>query len=256
MPRPRKTRLVGREPIATHFKPQGVPMTELRTVILSVEGLETLRLTDAQSLEHDEAARRMGVSRPTFSRLLTEARHAVATALTEGWALRIEGGDFAAATGEDDDTDHRRRRPPSPSPVLRPVSKGSIAMNTIVAFPCSNPGGLNALLSPHFGHCEAYTLVTVGESGPVRMEVVANTAHDEGCAGPVRLLAEAGVAALVAGGMGRGPLSGFAQAGIEVFHAGESTTVAEGVFALMDGRLPRFTLENTCGGGEACGHDH
>jgi len=258
MPRPRKVRLIGRTPIVTCFKPRGVPMDDLRTMILPVDALEALRLSDAMSLEHDEAARLMGVSRPTFSRLLTEARHAVATALTEGWALRFEGGDFQTTDGTgDDEASCRRRRPPAPTPRLEPQGKDQTIMNAIVAFPCSAPGGLNATLSPHFGHCDAYTLVTLGDDGPTKMEVISNPGHgEEGCAGPVRLLAEAGAKALVAGGMGRGPLGGFIQAGIDVYHSGDAVTVAEGVFALIEGRLPRFTLDQTCGGGGDCGHHH
>jgi len=59
-----------------------------------VEGLEAIRLADAEGMEHEEAARRMGVSRPTFSRILSEARRQVARALSNGWAIRIEGGDY------------------------------------------------------------------------------------------------------------------------------------------------------------------
>jgi predicted DNA-binding protein (UPF0251 family) len=34
----------------------------------------------------------MGISRQTFSRILGRARHTVATCLTQGLALRIDGG--------------------------------------------------------------------------------------------------------------------------------------------------------------------
>jgi len=88
---------VGGEPRAVYFKPQGVPMTDLQAVILPVEGLEALRLADLERLEHDQAAAQMGISRPTFSRVLTEARSRVSLALVNGWVLRIEGGDYQVA---------------------------------------------------------------------------------------------------------------------------------------------------------------
>lgn len=94
MPRPRKCRRVGHAPRHTFYKPQGVPLHELMGTNLPVEGLEALRLADAQGIGHEEAAKRMGISRPTFSRLLAEARRIVATALTRGWAINIEGGNF------------------------------------------------------------------------------------------------------------------------------------------------------------------
>ena len=94
MPRPRKNRRVGQHPIANFYKPQGVPMHRLKGVILTVEGLEAMRLADAEGWKHQQAAEMMGVSRPTFSRVLAEARRTLATALAKGWAIRIEGGSY------------------------------------------------------------------------------------------------------------------------------------------------------------------
>jgi predicted Fe-Mo cluster-binding NifX family protein len=42
---------------------------------------------------------------------------------------------------------------------------------------------------------------------------------------------------------------GFNQVGIEVYHGGNAATVGEAMEALLAGRLPRFTQEQTCGGG-------
>jgi predicted DNA-binding protein (UPF0251 family) len=94
MPRPRKCRRVAQAPVHRFYKPQGVPLHEIVGTNLSVEGLEALRLADAEGLEHEKAAELMGISRPTFSRILTEARQTVATALSKGWAIHIQGGDF------------------------------------------------------------------------------------------------------------------------------------------------------------------
>lgn len=100
MPRPRKACCVAASPTATYYKPRGVPLIALRCAALPVEGLEALRLADAETLGHAEAARRMGVSRPTFSRLLAKARRIVAGALVNGWALRIDGGAFRLVAAE------------------------------------------------------------------------------------------------------------------------------------------------------------
>ena len=94
MPRPRKCRRVGREPVHTFYKPQGVPLEGLTGLNLSIEGLEAIRLADAEEMDHLEAAERMGVSRPTFSRILAEARRVVARALSNGWAIHIDGGSY------------------------------------------------------------------------------------------------------------------------------------------------------------------
>jgi predicted DNA-binding protein (UPF0251 family) len=84
-------------------------MGQLRGVILSLDGLEALRLADAEGLEHEKAAEMMGVSRPTFSRLLSEARGIVAKGLVNGWAIRIEGGNYEFA-GDSMPCDRGRRR--------------------------------------------------------------------------------------------------------------------------------------------------
>lgn len=97
MPRPRKRRFVADHPRADYFKPRGVPLADTDEVVLPVEGLEALRLADVEGLEQQEAAQRMGVSRPTFSRILAHARGVVSQALVKGWALRIEGGDYQLA---------------------------------------------------------------------------------------------------------------------------------------------------------------
>lgn len=97
MPRPQKLRTIRDAIPVRFFKPQGVPMRALETVVLSRDGLEALRLADAEGLEHADAAEMMGISRPTFSRLLAQARTAVARALTGEMAIRIEGGTVAEA---------------------------------------------------------------------------------------------------------------------------------------------------------------
>lgn len=94
MPRPRINRRIFNQPIVRFFKPQGIPMDQLRGITLSLDGLEALRLADAEELDQETAAQLMGISRPTFSRLLAEARGVVARGLVNGWAIRIEGGNY------------------------------------------------------------------------------------------------------------------------------------------------------------------
>lgn len=94
MPRPLKRRTVERLPAHDCFKPAGVPMAELDEVRLSIDELESIRLKDLEGLDHETCAERMQVSRPTFHRILSSAHEKVASALTEGKAVRIEGGSF------------------------------------------------------------------------------------------------------------------------------------------------------------------
>jgi predicted DNA-binding protein (UPF0251 family) len=94
MPRPRKLRWVQGRPVVAAFLPDQMPPWGREEVILSVEGLEAIRLADYQGLDQETAASMMNVSRQTFGRMLAEARAIVADALIMGKVLRIEGGHF------------------------------------------------------------------------------------------------------------------------------------------------------------------
>ncbi|MBN2518626.1 MAG: DUF134 domain-containing protein [Candidatus Altiarchaeota archaeon] len=92
--RPKIARAVSAELGATYFKPAGVPMAELESVVLTMEEAEAIKLIDLEGLEQEEAAERMGVSRKTFWRELQSARKKIAEALVNGKAIRIEGGTY------------------------------------------------------------------------------------------------------------------------------------------------------------------
>ena len=120
----------------------------------------------------------------------------------------------------------------------------------IVAVPSNHPGGLNAALGAHFGHCDLYTLVKIAAGKVEEVATLPNVPHEQGgCMAPVNHLARHGVQVLIAGGMGMRPLMGFNQVGIDVVYGGGAQTVGEAVEALLQGKLPRFTNEFTCGGG-------
>jgi predicted Fe-Mo cluster-binding NifX family protein len=123
-------------------------------------------------------------------------------------------------------------------------------MSTKIAIPSQTPGGLDAGLGAHFGHCDLYTVVTVENGTIEKVEVIPNVPHQQGgCMAPVQHLAGNGVNRLIAGGMGLRPLMGFNQMGIDVYYGGEARTVGEAVQAMLAGKLPQFQQEHTCGGG-------
>jgi uncharacterized protein len=92
MPRPHKCRLIAAQPPVSAFKPAGVPGRDLEAIELGLDELEALRLADLEGLYHDAAAERMGISRPTFGRLLEGARHKVVCALFQSKMLLFNGG--------------------------------------------------------------------------------------------------------------------------------------------------------------------
>ena len=94
MVRPVKDRLVAFNPDVSYFKPRGIPLMELAEVVLTVDECEAMRLADLENLSHEDAGRRMGVSRATFGRIIQRARRCVADAVINGKAIRIEGGQY------------------------------------------------------------------------------------------------------------------------------------------------------------------
>lgn len=91
MPRVAKCRRVCAEPAHKVFRADDV---NGEAIVLCVEELESIRLTDFEDLDQDEAAKRMEVSRGTFQRILYAARHKIASALVTGKTIVIEGGNY------------------------------------------------------------------------------------------------------------------------------------------------------------------
>lgn len=55
-----------------------------------MDELEAIRLADYEGFYHEKAAEHMGISRPTFGRILDGARRKVADAIINGKALQIK----------------------------------------------------------------------------------------------------------------------------------------------------------------------
>jgi len=95
MVRPKKNRIVAFKPDVSYFKPRGLPMIDLTEVHLTVDERESIRLADLLGMSHDKAGKRMGISRATFGRIVQRARKAVADALINSKAIKIEGGNYS-----------------------------------------------------------------------------------------------------------------------------------------------------------------
>lgn len=100
MGRPHKKRYVAYNPGVSYFKPRGIPMLELEEIHLTIDEREALRLADLEGYSHEEAGRRMQVSRATFGRIIERARKTVADALINGKAINIEGGNYRLGDSE------------------------------------------------------------------------------------------------------------------------------------------------------------
>jgi len=97
MARPKKQRSVESPPQFYRFKPMG-KLKNKEKIILGLDEYEAVRLADHLGLDHSEASIVMGVSRPTFTRLLEAARNQVSKLLVEGREMEIKGGKIMFST--------------------------------------------------------------------------------------------------------------------------------------------------------------
>lgn len=114
MPRPILSRRVDYSPPCDYFKPAGIPLRILDEVRLGADELEALRLADWEGLYHEVAAKRMGVSRATFGRIVESARKKVADALVSGKAICIvKGHPPVSSEGSPPATNNKERQSPA-----------------------------------------------------------------------------------------------------------------------------------------------
>lgn len=92
MPRPKQSRRICNPPQMKGFKPFGIRARNLASVVLAFDEYETIRLLDYDGLNQEQAAKKMGVSRPTLTRIYEKARQKIAQAFVEGKMIVIDGG--------------------------------------------------------------------------------------------------------------------------------------------------------------------
>jgi len=101
VPRRKKCRWVSLEP----------PLPSAGEIEISADELEAIRLADVEGYSQVEAAEIMGVSQPTFHRILKEARRKVGKAILEGRKVRIVGGEHVMRKFRCFDCEHEWEEP-------------------------------------------------------------------------------------------------------------------------------------------------
>ena len=90
MVRPKKKRIIQKEPLIAQFSPRGRPGRPDRAD-LNLDHYEAIRLTDFIGLDQEAASKSMGVSQQTFSRILKAGRKRLADGLILGKIINIKG---------------------------------------------------------------------------------------------------------------------------------------------------------------------
>ena len=92
--RPKKLRKIRFFPEITYFKPAGIPLHYLSEEVLTLDEVEAMRLAELEDLDQEEAAKKMGISRITFQRILHAAHKKIAKCLIYGKAIKMKGGEY------------------------------------------------------------------------------------------------------------------------------------------------------------------
>lgn len=91
--RPKKVRYIQKMPQTIQFSPRGKPGRP-DEVVLSLDQFEALKLTDYQGFSQTQGAVAMKISRPSFGRILRDARKKVADGLVNGKIIKFRMGDI------------------------------------------------------------------------------------------------------------------------------------------------------------------
>lgn len=77
------------KPNVIYFKPQGIPLCDLKVVEISIEEIEAYRLRHIEKLEQIQAGKKMNTSTSTYQRILYSAYDKIGDALINGKAIKI-----------------------------------------------------------------------------------------------------------------------------------------------------------------------
>ncbi len=215
-------------------------MLELIEVYLTIEGAESLRLVDSKGLDQQSAAERMDVSRHTLGRILAQARQVVARAITEGLAIRIEGGNFIMK-GQNE------TRQVSVTAQKSMMDTGVRQMKKIAV---SSEGPiLDDQVDSRFGRAGGFLIV---DPETMECEYIENGAGQVARQGAgiqaAELVAGAGAGVVLSGYVGPKAFSALAAAGIRVAHNCDNMTVREAVEKFTKGEIPLVDQSNDVAG--------
>lgn len=87
--RKRNRRFLGHPFNEIYFKPRGIPLRELETIIITDEELEAIRLRYLEKLNQEDAAKKMGISQSQYQRDLACVLEKITRALIEGKAINV-----------------------------------------------------------------------------------------------------------------------------------------------------------------------
>lgn len=99
MPRPCKRRRVCAMPDCNQFGPIENGASARKTIVMTVDEYECIRLIDLEGFTQEACAESMNVARTTVQAIYTSARTKLAECLVNAARLTIAGGDYVLCSG-------------------------------------------------------------------------------------------------------------------------------------------------------------
>ncbi|MEN6616069.1 MAG: DUF134 domain-containing protein [Syntrophorhabdus sp.] len=250
MPRPTCRRRVGFQPKAVFFKPAGVPLGAVQEIVIGRDEVEAMRLKNLLGFPQEEAASQMGVSQPTFHRLINAAHQKITDAIINGKALRIEGGNVtiheeiagpchwrkhwgkgcvsadaaaetAAALGEKNNKD----------------TQGEAAMKIAIT---SIDGTFDGMVDERFGRTKKLIIFNAETNDYEAIDNATNMNASQGAGiQTAQNVVQSGAKTVISGHLGPNAFRVISAAGIEVFTA-TNMTVRDAIASYKDGKLTKL----------------
>ncbi len=251
MPRPRCRRTVGYLPSVTYFKPAGVRISDLEEVILGHDELEAMRLKDLVGKPQEEAAREMGVSQPTFHRLILSAHKKLADAVVTGKALKIDGGNINIGEDVLPPCGHWRNQcgkklRSSKNMMINEEEKATEGGEMKIAI-SSMDGTLEGPVDERFGRCKKFVLYSRDTKQVEVIDNVANMNSPQGAGiQSSQNVVNAGAKAVISGHLGPNAFRVLQEAGVDVYTT-TGVTVGQAIKAFEESTLSKLASPDVQG---------
>ena len=250
MPRPTCKRRIGFQPKTIYFKPAGIPLGAVEEVVIGQDEVEAMRLKNLLGFPQEEAATQMGVSQPTFHRLINAAHQKIAEAIINGKALRIEGGNvsiYEEVTGPCRYRKHWGKGCVSADAAARAATasqkagnetnEGGTPMKIAIT---STDGTLDGMVDERFGRAKKIVIVDIDANNQETVDNVQNMNAAQGAGiQTAQNVVNAGAKAVISGHLGPNAFRVVSAAGIDVFTA-SNMTVREAIESYKKGKLSKL----------------
>jgi len=247
MSRPTCKRRIGFQPKTVYFKPAGIPLGTVQEIVIGHDEVEAMRLKNLLGFPQEEAATQMGVSQPTFHRLINAAHQKITDAIINGKALKIEGGNitiYEEAAGPCRYRKHWGQGCASAQAVAvsqterKKSLEGGIPMRIAIT---STDGTLDGRVDERFGRAKKIVVVDAQTNVHDTVDNVTNMNASQGAGiQTAQNVVQAGAQAVISGHLGPNAFRVLSAAGVEVFTT-SGMTVREAVEAYRGGKLSKLT---------------